>query len=227
MNDMILPELKCVVEQAVRPVWATMARKRRMREELLNHLIAIFEEEAATLGNDQAALEEAKRRFGDPGELTGQLQQAVPRWDRCRSILENLGYRPDESAWHLAARHFVVTLLIYSTAALLWLSIMFACGPLRNLGPVESRHMMGVALLLGLPTIALLNVIFSIFLAFLLNKIAPALTRTRRGRFLLAVLCVLAVWFGLVVAGLAGGAVLFVLMARQAVGGWRYRADWA
>ena len=45
MNDEILKELKIVVEQAVRPVRATMARKRQMREELLAHLTAIFEEE--------------------------------------------------------------------------------------------------------------------------------------------------------------------------------------
>ena len=38
MNDVTLKELKIVVEQAVRPVRATMARKRRIREELLIHL---------------------------------------------------------------------------------------------------------------------------------------------------------------------------------------------
>ena len=46
MNDVILRELKIVVERAVRPVRATIARKRRMREELLAHLMAIFEEES-------------------------------------------------------------------------------------------------------------------------------------------------------------------------------------
>ncbi len=52
MDDVILQELKRVVEQAVRPVRATMARKRRMREELLAHLTAIFEEEAGKLGDE-------------------------------------------------------------------------------------------------------------------------------------------------------------------------------
>ena len=33
----------------MRPVRATIARKRKMREELLAHLMAIFEEEAKTL----------------------------------------------------------------------------------------------------------------------------------------------------------------------------------
>jgi len=78
MNDVILQELKGVVEQAVRPVRATMARKRRMREELLAHLTAIFEEEVETLGDDQAALDQAKRRFGDSRELTGSFKRLCP-----------------------------------------------------------------------------------------------------------------------------------------------------
>ena len=79
MNDVSLKELKIVVERAVRPVRATMARKRRMREELLAHLTAIFEEESAKLADERAALDQAKQRFGDPRELTGQLQETVSR----------------------------------------------------------------------------------------------------------------------------------------------------
>ena len=103
MNDAILQELKRVAEETVRPVHATLARKRHMREELLAHLLAIFEEEAEKLGNEQAALDQVRRRFGDPRELTVQLQQAVPRWNRFRSILENMASQPGESAWHLGA----------------------------------------------------------------------------------------------------------------------------
>jgi ATP-dependent Clp protease ATP-binding subunit ClpC len=220
----MLPELKRVVAQAVRPVRATMARKRRMREELLNHLIAIFEEEAATLGNDQAALEEAKRRFGDPGELTGQLQQAVPRWDRCRSILENLGYRPDESAWHLAARHFLAILLIY----LLWLPIwIFAIQKPRNFGPAEVRYLVTLICVAAIPLVSLWNVVFSIILAPLLNRMGPFLASTRRGRLLLGVFCSLVALGGFITPPFTGVAVLFILMARQAVKQWRYQADWA
>ena len=80
MNDVTLKDLKIVVERAVRPVRATLARKRRMREELLAHLVSIFEEEAENLGDDRAALLAAKKRFGDPKELTGQLQETVSRW---------------------------------------------------------------------------------------------------------------------------------------------------
>ena len=57
MNDASLTELKVVVEQAVQPVRATMARKGRMREELLTHLVAIFDEEEKRLADERSALE--------------------------------------------------------------------------------------------------------------------------------------------------------------------------
>ena len=224
MNDIILPELKRVVERAVRPVRATMARKRRMREELLAHLAAIFEEESAKLGNERAALEQAKQRFGDPSELTGQLQQAVPRWDRCRSILESMGCRPDESAWHLAAKHFMAMLLIYT----LWLSTwVLASHDLPEAGSIEMRYLVAI-LLAGMVLLASLwNVMFSLILAPLLNRFGPAWASTRRGRILLVATCGFAALTGFVVPAFTGAAVLFILMARQAVKQWRYQADWA
>ena len=81
MNDEMLRELKIVVERAVRPVRASLGCKRPMREELLAHLVAIFEEEAERLGDERAALDRARQRFGDPEELTAQLQACVPRRD--------------------------------------------------------------------------------------------------------------------------------------------------
>jgi len=225
MNDATLKELKTIVERTVRPVGATMTRKRQMREELLAHLMAILDEEAERLGDEQAALERAKQRFGDPGELTKQLQQAVPRWDRCRSILENMGYRPSESAWHLAAKHFLVMLLIY----LLWLPTWMGFQYNWEIpGPVESQRLIVQVLVGAVLLAALFNVILSLVLAPLLDKIGPVLASQRWGRILLAVLCGFVVLCGLfVLPGFAGAAVLFILMARQAVKQWRYQADWA
>jgi hypothetical protein len=232
MNDAILQELKTVVERAVRPVRATMTRKRRMREELLAHLMTIFDEEAERLGDEQAALEQAKRRFGDPRELTGQLQQAVPRWDRCRSILENMGSQPDESAWHLAAKHLLVTFLIYGIALLAALPILLAFGRCYDLsfeggflGTVEEQlRFLGVALSMGLVVVPF-NAALSIVLARLLRKIGPVLAGKRWGRSLLAVLCVIALPLAFS-AVFAGAAVLFIVMARQAAEPWRYREEW-
>ena len=98
MNESTLTQLKIIVERAVRPVRASTARKRKMREELLAHVVGVFEEEAARLGDEQAALARTRERFGQAAELTGQLQASVPR------IEENLaGYGSGESALRLAA----------------------------------------------------------------------------------------------------------------------------
>ncbi len=105
MNDTTSTELKVIVEPAVRPVRATMARKRRMREELLAHLVSAFQEQAKELGDGQAALDAARKRFGDPRELSGELQAAVPIWDRAASWNEKLlQYQPGETLPHFAQK---------------------------------------------------------------------------------------------------------------------------
>jgi hypothetical protein len=225
MNEVAEKELKIVVERAVRPIRATMARKRRMREELLAHLVSIFEEEAQRLGDEQAALEEAKRRFGNPVELTGQLQQAVPRWDRCRSILENMGYRPGESVWHLAAKQFLVTAMIYAIPLLLALPLTFFLGGWFHMGSVPWDHDIGHVLVLGL-VLVLFNTVLSLIFASLMNKIGPALAGKRWGRFLLVVLCGFASPFVLSGA-FSGAALVFILIVRQATEERRYEKGWA
>jgi hypothetical protein len=88
-----MTELTQHVEWVVQPVRARPARKRRMRQELLGHLTAAYEEERARLGDDRLALNQALGRFGDPAELTRELQAAVPR-------LERVAYaRVPGSAW--------------------------------------------------------------------------------------------------------------------------------
>ncbi|MEN6365642.1 MAG: hypothetical protein ABFC88_02375 [Thermoguttaceae bacterium] len=223
MDDLILQELKRTVEQAVRPVRATMARKRRMREELLAHLVAIFEEEAGRLGDEPAALKQARLRFGDPRELTGQLQQAVPWLDRCRSVLENMGCQPGESAWHLAVKHFLVTLPIYLLLVPTW---VLACGHLRQWMPVVDMQYILTMLIGGAFVGALFNVILSVASAPLLNKIGSVLASKRWGRIILAMVCSLVLLFGLWLP-FTGVAVLLILMVRQTVKQWRYQADWA
>lgn len=73
-----MTELTDHVERAVRPVRASRARKRRMRQELLAHLSAAFEEERIRIGDERLALARAVGRFGDAAELTRELQASVP-----------------------------------------------------------------------------------------------------------------------------------------------------
>jgi hypothetical protein len=81
MSDLVLTQLKIIVERAVRPVLASTSCKWKMREELLAHVSDAFEEESARLGDDRAALERTALRFGNPAEVTGQLQESVPASD--------------------------------------------------------------------------------------------------------------------------------------------------
>jgi ATP-dependent Clp protease ATP-binding subunit ClpC len=66
MIESTLTGLKIIVERAVRPVRAGIARKRKMREELLAHVVGVFEEEVARLGDERAALQQTALRFGNP-----------------------------------------------------------------------------------------------------------------------------------------------------------------
>jgi hypothetical protein len=70
------------VEEIVRPVRAFASRKLRMRQELLAHLRAAFDEERAAGGDEATALQRAKTRLGEPATLTRTLQESVPRIER-------------------------------------------------------------------------------------------------------------------------------------------------
>jgi hypothetical protein len=223
MNDAVLRELKSVVEQSVQPVRATFARKRRMREELLAHLVSIFEEEVGTLGDEQAALDETKRRFGDPETLSEQLQKSVPRRDRLLSLAERLGYQPGESIWHVTAKHLLATLAMYAIALLVALPMTHLLYRSYDLGTVGGHHSVGTVLAITLVVVPF-NCALSVFFAVLLNRVGRILVGKRGGRVSLAVLCGLASLF--LLTGLPA-VVLLILMTRQVIEEWRYQEAWA
>lgn len=132
MNGTTLKELKVVVERAVRPVGATTPRKRKMREELLAHLVSIFEEETRH-GDERTALEQAKERFGDPKELSRQLRDTVPWWDGVCSVIEKGNLQPGESLLHLAIKQLVAVLLTFGVILPVLLPLMIA-GRLNEVG---------------------------------------------------------------------------------------------
>ena len=87
------------VERAVRPVRASTTWKRKTREELLAHLTTIYEEEQERLHDSAAAMKESARRFGDPAELSRELDSALPVSERRAYFFERwLGWRAPESA---------------------------------------------------------------------------------------------------------------------------------
>jgi hypothetical protein len=72
-----------------------------MREELLAHVGGVFEEECARLGDDRAALERTALRFGNPAEVTSQLQELVPASDSISRFWEG---RPGEATLWILLR---------------------------------------------------------------------------------------------------------------------------
>jgi hypothetical protein len=77
MNETTLANLEALVECAVAPLLATRARKQKMREEMLAHVCAVFDEEFARRGDEAAAMQAATQRFGEPAELSRQLQATI------------------------------------------------------------------------------------------------------------------------------------------------------
>jgi ATP-dependent Clp protease ATP-binding subunit ClpC len=105
-----------IVERAVRPVRASVVRKRKMREELFAHLTAIYEQELAQLGDPAAALATAERRFGESADLACELDRALPYYERTSQFVERyVLYRAPETATRYSLRlagHTLVMLLV-------------------------------------------------------------------------------------------------------------------
>jgi hypothetical protein len=127
MNESTETQLKIIVERAVRPVRASTSRQRRMREELLAHVVGVFEEESAKLGDEPAAVERTALRFGNPAEVTRQLQESVPARDALRRYWEG---RPGEPAWRTAIRVAWVS----GTFALVLAVVLLASATVRSGG---------------------------------------------------------------------------------------------
>lgn len=94
-----------IVERAIRPVRASVAWKRKMREELLAHLTSIYEQELENLNDPTVALQQAAERFGNPAALARELEKSVPLKERWNHDLEHrFGWRAPESAARFLAR---------------------------------------------------------------------------------------------------------------------------
>jgi hypothetical protein len=99
-----LEQLK-YVERIVRPIRAGTRCKRKMREELLAHLTAIFEDEQSHGQDPITALHQASIRFGEPRELTRELQSAQPLVELARYHFERwIGWRAPETGTSWMAR---------------------------------------------------------------------------------------------------------------------------
>ena len=114
MNETALLKLKVIVERAVRPVEATVARKKKMREELLAHVTCVFEAELPRCGDETAALIQTEKRFGDPIELARKLQASVPTIDRFEFLVSRVtALQEGETLLRRAGRFGIASIAIF------------------------------------------------------------------------------------------------------------------
>jgi hypothetical protein len=128
MNENVLPQLKVIVERAVRPVKASFEWKKKTREELLAHVTEVFQDELSRGRSEREAVQQAATRFGDPGELTRSLQNSVSFPNRVAYCLDRMCEpRPDESLVRRAARYASLTFgfMVFSLLPLFFIGRQF------------------------------------------------------------------------------------------------------
>jgi hypothetical protein len=91
MNQAILDDLTAYIAQAVGPLLGSRSRKRQMQEELLAHLLSLYDEELDSLQDERAAAVRAKQRFGQVEDLCDDLQAAVPWLERLFFFISRKG----------------------------------------------------------------------------------------------------------------------------------------
>jgi len=155
------------VERAVRPVRASTAWKRKTREELLAHLTTIYDEEQSQRHDPVAAMQAAAERFGDPAELSRELESALPASERRGYIFERIfGWRAPESAARYMLRQATL-----SFAIMFALCSLIAIGTL-SLAPVGQN---GWQLVRAVLAVVLVTPVAQFLLGLLYYKLRDAL----------------------------------------------------
>jgi hypothetical protein len=152
MNQAILDDLTAYVRQAVGPLFGSRLRKRQMQEELLAHLLSLYDEELALLQDKQKAAARAKQRFGRVDDLCNDLQAAVPLVERLFFFISRKGNLMKRWLWIIGCVAVYVGVGLILPAIQLWRS----GGSLADRGfLVLALPVLGLVLTLGgLGTIA-------------------------------------------------------------------------
>ena len=109
MNESTRKILQIRVEQAVRPVRASISRKQRMREDLLSHAVRIYTNHFETTECHESALDQTILGLGPTADRSSQLQASVPFTDRITQLLEG---PPEVPAWRGALGFSAVVALV-------------------------------------------------------------------------------------------------------------------
>lgn len=138
MNDAIRNDLTAYIIQTIGSLPASGARRRHMQEELLAHLLDIYDEELERLQDERAAAERAKQRFGRPDELRSELATAVPWAERLILLIYGKGSIMWRWLWIVG----ILTVFV-------GLGFVFpAAAKLRNPAPILPNDRFGIGVLL-------------------------------------------------------------------------------
>ena len=145
MNEAISTQLKIIVERAVRPVVALNKQKRQMREELLAHVTAVFEDEYERQRDEGAALEATRNRLGDPKLLSEELQRGISPRHRVAVAFEALEFKFNKSLLRMAVIHFglsfsfmVIVFLLFALPTTIFQGKLHAIGSILRVAVVMS-----------------------------------------------------------------------------------------
>ena len=144
MNEALMKH----VERVVRPVRAGKIRKLAMRRELLAHLTAIYDEELTKCSDESAALAAAKDRFGQPVELTRELDRSVPWHARVIHLTEHPALA-DWFGWRLTAPWWRFALGVAAGIVVLHVTIGALLVLFFVLAPAGYGDPLGVPLAIG------------------------------------------------------------------------------
>src|SRR4051794_39732106 len=95
MNDDAFDDLALWLERSLVSLPLGRARRLEMKEELLAHLHALYEQELARLKDHNAAAASAKQRFGNAETLSKEIHDSIPFWKR----LQFLAFHKESVMW--------------------------------------------------------------------------------------------------------------------------------
>lgn len=222
-SDPIQLELMKHVERAVRPVVAPLARKMRVRKELLSHLSDLYEQELARAGDCERATTSAMKRLGEPRELTPELQATVPWFERWEGrVGVALQRRPEESTVRYALRQSI------GMASLVLLMMALLCVVVGMEGAMfvatESR---GLFLLLRLSVTLVVGYFIGTFVFVLLGHGIGGIIRSGLNRWRACAAAIGLALPGGLVAFLIVGAMFVAITGRPAVLVEEFHSIWA
>ncbi len=141
-----MKQLMIHVERAVRPVCAEESTKCNMREELYAHITSICEQELEQADDEQAAIAQACRRFGQPADLTRELQRSVSRLERAVASIDRwVGQRKHETKLRHASRIVGTSLLFFTLLSVVTLGGVHVLS-VAGIGPSANRVSLEFAL---------------------------------------------------------------------------------